>query len=127
MLHRTENLPAIVLRLFLVYGEGQSEERFIPQVIKGCLENKTFPVSEGTQIRDFCHIDDVVDGIIASLNSKQALGNVINIASGEPVEVKSVINEVLKLVGTGKPQFGLILRKDENMSLYADINKAKTL
>ena len=128
MLHRTENLPAIVLRLFLVYGEGQSEERFIPQVIKGCLENKTFPVSEGTQIRDFCHIDDVVDGIIASLNSKQALGNVINIASGEPVKVKSVINEVLKLVGTGKPQFGLIpFRKDENMSLYADINKAKTL
>ena len=128
MLHRTENLPVIVLRLFLVYGEGQSEERFIPQVIKGCLENKTFPVSEGTQIRDFCYVDDVIDGIIASLQSKEALGNIINIASGKPVEVKSVINTVLKLVGGGKPQFGLIpFRKDENMSLYADINKAKKL
>tara|TARA_Y100000991_G_scaffold176632_1_gene138740 strand:+ start:273 stop:1184 length:912 start_codon:yes stop_codon:yes gene_type:complete len=129
MLHRTENLPVIVLRLFLVYGEGQSEERFIPQVIKGCLENKKFPVSEGTQIRDFCHVDDVVEGIIASLqSSRQAFGNIINIASGKPVEVKSVINKILKLVGSGNPQFGLIpFRKDENMSLYADINKAKKL
>ena len=128
MLHRTENLPVIVLRLFLVYGECQSEERFIPQVIKGCLENKTFPVSEGTQIRDFCYIDDVIDGIIAALQSKEALGNIINIASGKPVEVKSVINKILKLVGSGNPQFGLIpFRKDENMSLYADINKAKKL
>lgn len=128
MLHRTENLPSIVLRLFLVYGEGQSEERFIPQLIKGCLGNKTFPVSSGNQIRDFCHIDDVVDGIIAALNSKEALGNIINIASGKPVKVKSVINKVIKLVGGGRPQFGLIpFRKDENMSLYADIKKAKEL
>ena len=37
MLHRTEGLPIVILRLFLVYGPGQDYRRFIPQVIQGCL------------------------------------------------------------------------------------------
>ena len=128
MLYKTENIPIIILRLFLVYGERQSQERFIPQIIKGCLTNKEFPTSEGIQIRDFCYVEDVVEGIIAALKSKNGLGNIINIASGKPVTIKSVINNVVEIVGGGKPQFGLIkFRKGENMSLYADINKAKNL
>lgn len=128
MLYKTEKLPIIVLRLFLVYGERQRQERLIPQVIKGCLANKKFPTSEGTQIRDFCHVDDVVDGIISALKTKNGLGNIINIASGRPVEVKSVINNIVEIVGGGQPQFGLIkFRKGENMSLYANINKAKNI
>ena len=38
MLYKTEKFPVVILRLFLVYGEGQSLNRFLPQVIKGCLK-----------------------------------------------------------------------------------------
>ena len=39
-LYKTEKFPAVILRPFLVYGPGQGEERFIPQIIKGCLNNQ---------------------------------------------------------------------------------------
>jgi nucleoside-diphosphate-sugar epimerase len=128
MLHKTHKFPVIILRLFLVYGIGQKNNRFIPQVIEGCIKKKSFPVSSGNQIRDFCYIDDVVKAIISSLRNKKSFGEVINIASGNPVKIKHVINSIIKKVGFGKADFGKIKHRDfENMKLYADVTKAKKL
>lgn len=128
MLYRTEQFPAVILRLFLVYGPGQEENRFVPQIIKGCILLKDFPVSKGEQLRDFCYIDDVVNGILEALTNPRAIGEVINIASGNPVKVKDVISQIRKLIGSGKPDYGALpYRACENMSLYGDISKAKKL
>ncbi len=127
-LARTEKFPGIAVRLFLVYGPGQNQERFLPQIIMGCLQNNTFPVSKGEQLRDFCYIDDVVDGLIKTAINENTVGKVINLASGKPVSIKNIINNVVELVGTGEPDFGaLSYRKRENMELYADISIAKRL
>ena len=92
----------------------------------GCLKNKTFPTSKGNQIRDFCYIDDVVKAIFLALNSKKNNGEVINIGYGKPLKIKNIIQKIQKVIGKGKPQFGkLKYRKDENMNLYPNINKAK--
>ena len=56
MLYRTEEFPIVVLRLFLVYGPGQNNKRFLPQIIEGCLSGSSFPASAGEQLRDFCYI-----------------------------------------------------------------------
>ncbi len=128
MLYKTENFPAVILRPFLVYGPGQGEERFIPQIIKGCLNNQRFPTSKGEQLRDFCFIGDFIQAIFLSLNNNKAHGEVINIASGKPISIKKMINKITNLVGSGQPQFGLVsYRTGENMSLYGDITKAKSL
>ena len=128
MLHRTEGFPAVIVRFFLVYGEGQDNKRFLPQIIQGCLEDRQFPTSEGEQLRDFCHVADISRGIIAALKIEQALGEVINLASGEPVSIRTMIEKVRELVGKGTPQFGKIAyRSGENMSLYADVGKAAQL
>ena len=128
MLHKTEKLPIVILRLFLVYGEGQGFDRFLPQIIKGCLKKEAFPTTYGKQIRDFCYVSDIVDGIIATLNSEKVNGHILNLASGEPILIKSVIEKVVKTLGAGNPQYGKIkYRYQDNMSLYADINKAQKL
>lgn len=128
VLNRTENFPVVILRPFLVYGEGQDEKRFIPQIIQGCLENKTFPVSEGSQLRDFCYISDIVDAIFISLNCKKAFGEVINVASGMPVNISYVVKKIRKIIGLGYPKFGEVPYRDgENMALYADISKANNI
>ena len=128
MLYRTEKFPVIILRPFLVYGAYQDGSRFIPQIIQGCLDNKVFSVSEGKQLRDFCFINDVVEAIFISLNCRKAFGEIINIASGIPVDIRSVVEEVQGIVGLGKPKFGSIPYRDgENMELYADISKAKNI
>ena len=124
MLNKTENFPATALRLFLVYGPYQKMDRLIPQVIGGCLKKKNFPVSKGTQLRDFCYVDDVVNAIILTLLKKKALGQIFNVGSGKPVSVKFIINKISKIIKNGKPQFNKIpFRKNENLKLYPSIKK----
>ena len=128
MLSKTENFPGIILRLFLVYGPRQRVKRFLPTLIISCLNGLTFPVSEGNQLRDFCYIDDVVNAMLLAGLSKQAFGEVINIASGLPIKIADVIAKVQVMIGKGHPKFSEIpYRVGENMSLYADINKARKL
>ena len=127
MLNKTENFPATALRLFLVYGPQQKTNRLIPQVIKGCLKKKKFPVSKGNQLRDFCYVEDVVDAIILSLIKKKALGEVLNVGSGKPVSVKFVINTISKIIKQGKPQFNKIPLRNNSLKLYPSINKASKI
>ena len=124
MLHKTQNFPVTILRLFQVYGPNQDSNRVLPQIIKGCLNNNKFPVSKGNQVRDFCYIDDVISAIFLSLTLNRSKGEIFNIGNGKPLKIKKAINLIKKIIGFGKPQFGKIkYRKDENMNVYPNINK----
>lgn len=126
MLHRTEGYPAVVLRLFLTYGPGQDAKRFLPQIIRGCLQDKKFPTSAGMQLRDFCYVEDSVNAIIKAMLTDESTGHVINIASGQPISVRKIIEQVMEKVGKGEPEFGALpYRIGENMSLFANIEKAE--
>ncbi len=128
MLHRTEDFPAVIMRLFLVYGPGQDNKRFLPQIIQGCRSGVNFPTSFGEQLRDFCYVDDVTRGILMALTNEHVNGEVINLASGRPVSIRVLIEQVQSLVGNGKPEFGKIpYRQGESMALYADTSKANSL
>jgi len=128
MLHRQEDFPVIIFRLFLVYGPGQSLNRFIPYTINACLEDITFPVSRGEQLRDFCYIEDITDALLSSLDNCDLIGEVINIASGQPISIKMMVKKIQDLTGSGNPDFGKIdYRVGENMRLYANIEKAKKI
>ena len=117
--------PVTVLRLYQAYGPKQDINRFLPNIILGCKKNNKFPCSIGNQMRDFLFIEDIVDAIFLSLNSKKAKGEIINIGSGEPKKIKNIINQARMLIKKGRPQFGKIkLRKDEVLRLYPSINKA---
>lgn len=127
-LHRTEAFPAATARLFLTYGPGQDLCRFLPQIIKGCLQNESFATSEGRQVRDFCYVADTVSGIFAALESAASRGEVINIASGRPLQIREMIEQVRDLIGGGTPLWGKVAyRPGENMRLVADISKARRL
>ena len=67
MLYKTEKFPVIILRLFLTYGPGQGSEKFLPQIIVGCLRDKKFPTSQAEQLRDFCFVEDTVSAIHLAL------------------------------------------------------------
>ena len=128
MLYKTEKFPAVILRLFLVYGPNQNEKRFLPYLIKNSLRDNKFSVTLGEQIRDYCYVKDVINAIFLTFKTKSVLGNVINIASGNPIKIRKVIETVIDIVGKGKPSFGDVkYRFNESMSLYANIAKAKKL
>jgi nucleoside-diphosphate-sugar epimerase len=128
MLYRTENFPSVTLRPFLTYGPGQDNRRFLPQIIFGCLEGRSFPTSKGEQLRDFCYVEDTVAAVFATFSSPKAIGQVINVGTGQPVSIRQMIETVRRLIGQGEPRYGEIAyRPGENMELYADISKAKAL
>ena len=80
------------------------------------------------QLRDFIHVNDVVDAIQKTLKSKKARGHILNIGSGKPRKVKNIINYIKKFLKGGHPQFGKIkLRKDEILKIYPNISKAKNI
>ena len=123
-LFKKKNFPSIILRLYLAYGPKQDINRFLPVIINGCINNKKFPCSKGNQLRDFIFVDDVVDAIIKSLTSKEAKGQIINIGSGKPKNIKSIIEKIKKITKGGKPEYGKIkFRKDEILKLYPSIKK----
>ena len=127
MLNQVDNFPAIIIRIFLVYGPGQSQDRFIPQIIEGCVRDENFETSSGLHFNDFTYVEDIASGIMDLLICKDAVGEVVNLASGKAVRVRSIVEKVCSIVGKGNPIYGSLDRPVNNPELYADITKAKKL
>lgn len=125
---RQNKFPCTILRLYLVYGPKQDFNRYIPLVIKGCLENLKFPCSLGNQYRDFLYVDDLIRAIFKCLKNKNSKGEIFNIGSGTPREIKKTTLFIKSIIKKGKPEFGKIpFRKDEIINLYPSIDKAKKI
>ena len=117
---------SIILRLYQVFGPNQKNDRLIPYVIQSCKKNKKFNCTDGNQLRDFLYVDDFSDLIIKILNRKKIYKGVYNVGYGKPLKVKSIINQIAKKIKKGKPIFGSIkMRKDEIRGLYPNIQKVK--
>lgn len=128
MLNKSDNFPAVILRLFLVYGPHQKKDRFIPQLINGCLRNEKIPMTNGSQLRDFCYVSDVCEAIISCLDTDKIEGEIINIASGKPVSILTVAKEINTLIGQGELDIGNMPdRPNTNPKLFADINLARKI
>ena len=127
-LKKKYNFPITILRLYLVYGPKQDVNRLIPFTINNALKKVKFYCSAGKQFRDFIYIDDLVSAIVKTLKSKKTNGEIMNIGSGNPINVKKLILKICKLAKGGKPQFGKVsLRKDEILKLYPSLNKVKKI
>ena len=125
-LYKRDNFPSIILRLYLSYGPKQDINRLIPYVIMSCLKNIKFDCSLGTQVRDFVHVDDVVNAIFKLLKNKKAIGQIYNLGSGKQIKIKEVIEKIKNISKGGHPRYGKIkLRKDEIKKLYPNISKIK--
>ena len=129
MYHRTRGYPIVTLRPFTVYGPRQSERALIPQVILSALRGEDFEMTGGEQTRDFTYVDDVVDGYIRASLSEKAIGQTINLGTGEELPIKHVVLKVLELMGNPvKPLIGALpYRPREIWRLYTDSSKAREL
>tara|TARA_B100000242_G_scaffold214206_1_gene156103 strand:- start:4295 stop:5215 length:921 start_codon:yes stop_codon:yes gene_type:complete len=123
-LNKNEKFPVIIFRLYLAYGPGQNLKRLIPFIIKKSLKNEKFPCSDGNQVRDLIFVGDLIKLIKLSL--KKDVCGVYNLGSGRPIKIKSIIKKIIRIIGSGKPDFGKIkLRNDEPLILFPSIKKTK--
>jgi nucleoside-diphosphate-sugar epimerase len=84
------------LRLFYMYGEGQSKNSILSQLDKAIENGEThFNMSGGEQLRDYQPVEKVVDQIInLSLNYDHSF--IANCSSGIPISIRSLVENYLK-------------------------------
>ena len=92
-------VPATSVRPFNIYGPGQVGEgaihRFITQALKG--ERITIH-NDGSQIRAWCYVDDMVEGVVRALEVPGAVGHTFNIGNPRSVlTVYQLANEIIRL------------------------------
>lgn len=120
------NINCVILRLFNVYGIGQSSEYagVITKFIKKIAMNKSLEIfGDGMQTRDFVAIQDVVDSIYdAILNVKNGI---YNIASGKAVTIKELAEFMISLSGKNLKIQYVNPKKGDIKYSQADISLAK--
>jgi nucleoside-diphosphate-sugar epimerase len=124
-----KNLPIVVLRPFNAFGPFQSPRAVIAEMILKCLAGTEIIATEGVQTRDFNYVENLVDGFVAAALRKEAIGEIINIGSGEDVSIRSIILKIHQLtrsssrLGIGELHY----RPTEIWRMMADNRKAKEL
>ena len=90
-----------VLRPFHIYGEGQFEKNFWPQLRKAALSGKDFEMTKGEQIRDYMHVSKVADLILGELlqDTIDSCFEIKNLGSGSPTTIKDFALEQWGLLG----------------------------
>ena len=76
-------------RVFFPFGPGEPAGRLLPDVITGITAGRRVACSDGTQIRDFLHVDDVAGALVALLDSDVA--GAVNIASGDARPLRDIV------------------------------------
>ncbi|MFT6407716.1 MAG: UDP-glucose 4-epimerase, partial [Arenicella sp.] len=84
--HREHGIPTVTIRPFNIYGPGQTGEGAISIMIRRALANEDlFIFGDGSQIRAWCYIDDMIEAIQKSLFDPRAVGESLNIGNSKAV------------------------------------------
>lgn len=95
----------VTLRPALVYGPGQSDDFFIPSLIRSCLANVPFEMTSGEQGRDLLYVDDVVDAFVRAASRLELRGQVVNVGGGVEYAMRDVARMIVRLSGTTAPLY----------------------
>lgn len=132
------NLPATGLRFFTVYGPWGRPDMALFKFTKAILEDKPIQIfNHGKHKRDFTYIDDIVEGVVRSLDnivkinsewdakkpdpgSSKAAWRVYNIGNNQPVELMEYISCLENELGRGSKKEYLPLQAGDVTDTYAD-------
>jgi UDP-glucuronate 4-epimerase len=121
-------IRCVCLRFFTVYGPRQRPDLAIHKFAHLISDGKPIPVfGDGTTRRDYTYIDDIIDGVVASINYDQSDYEVINLGESRTVELRELIALLEKeldaraVIDRQPPQPGDVPQT------FADISKARKL
>jgi UDP-glucose 4-epimerase len=97
---REKGLPTVIVRLFNTVGPRQvgSYGMVVPRFIESALQNKPLTVyGDGTQKRCFCHVQDVISGLLMLIDNPLAEGKVFNLGSQEEISITELAKKIISL------------------------------
>jgi NAD dependent epimerase/dehydratase len=129
--YRSFGVPVATIRPFNTYGPRQSARAVIPTIVAQALAGKEVRLGALEPVRDFTFVDDTVEGFLRVGWHDQAVGQEINVGSGECISIGDLATKILSIVGRDLTIVGeqqrLRPEDSEVMKLHADAGKARQL
>ena len=129
------DIKTVVLRLTNTYGPRMrikdARQTFLGIWVRNLIENKPiFIYGDGSQIRDYNYIDDVVDAFLRVAASDQWNGSIFNLGNDEPISLKTTAEMMIEENHAGNyifKEFPPDLKKIDIGDFYSDFSKIKDL
>lgn len=126
---KQHGLPTVTVRPFNVYGPGQTGEGALSIFIRKALKNEDLLIfGDGTQIRAWCFVDDMVEGVMHCLKDPKAIGESFNIGNPRAVvTIYGLAEAILRVTESrSRVQFRPALSADIELRI-PNVEKAREL
>ena len=122
------NIRFIALRLFTVYGPRQRPDLAIHKFAKKILQNEPITMyGDGSTLRDYTNVADIVRGITAALHYSGSMYEIINLGNNNPVNLSELIAGIEKSLNKNAIIEKLPEQPGDVPVTFADIQKAGRL
>lgn len=100
--YKEYGFPAVSIRPFNIYGPNQVGEGAVHHFIVRALRGEDLLVhNDGSQIRSWCYIEDILDGILLAMEKKEAVGHAFNIGNPRAtVTIYNLAQQIIRLSGS---------------------------
>ncbi len=126
--HQQNNVRIKIMRIFNTYGprmhpnDGRVVSNFIVQALKG---NDITLYGDGSQSRSFCYVDDLIDGMIRLMNSRETFTGPVNIGNPNEFTIHELALKIIQLTGSNSKIVFMPLPSDDPTQRQPDITLAK--
>ena len=129
--HHLYNLDIILLRFFTVYGPGQRPDLAIHKFTKKIFNGESIPFfGDGESRRDYTYIDDIVNGIVGSIEyikENENVFDILNLGNNRTISLNEMVNEIEIKTGKKANKKRLPEQPGDVKQTWADISKAQRL
>jgi NAD dependent epimerase/dehydratase len=102
--HLSFGLPVVTVRPFNTYGPRQSARAVIPTIVSQVLAGgDALRLGSLEPVRDLTYVEDTVRGFLRAAVSEQAVGQVINLGSGQGISIGDLAQMIMQIVGRKLP------------------------
>ena len=125
---REYNLPVTSLRFYTVYGPRGRPDMAIRIFFSKIMKNEPIKIfGDGSQIRDFTFISDIVDGLILASEVKQSSGEIFNLGCSNPIKLNQLIEKMYKIADRTRNTLYLEKQKGDVKITSSKIDKARKI
>lgn len=119
--YRSFNMPVTIVRPFNTYGPRQSNRAVIPTIITQLLAGKKeIKLGSLTPTRDFNFVKDTADGFIVIAESKNTIGQEINIATQHEISIGQLAEELIRQIN---PEAKIICEEERLRPEKSEVNR----
>ncbi len=126
--YQQNNVKIKIARIFNTYGPRMhpNDGRVVSNFIVQALKNDDITIfGDGTQTRSFQYVDDLIEGLIRIMNTKDDFTGPVNIGNPEEFTMLELAEKILKLTGSKSKIKYLPLPEDDPVQRQPDISLAK--